>query len=230
MGSLPGTSIRAAPARGVLAEATERRDYRIFMDTLDRGYIEFARFWQIHQSRASFVALAKSKMNYRVPERRVVEPGVAMAHDRLIHLRGPRSRRLYPETLRRVRYTDQETNHGLTFLTNRLKLDATNIALSYRKRWKVELLSRWMKQHLHIKAFFGTTPNAVKTQLWIAVLVLVLLHWLKHRCALRPTPNKIAQILSATLCGKTLMNQAFWEDLEQMEQRQNDNQLTLFEL
>jgi hypothetical protein len=197
---------------------------------LDRGYIDFARFWQIHQARAFFVTRAKSKRDYRVIERRAVEPGGAVTHDQLIRLRGPKSRRLYPETLRRVRCVDPETGRRLTFLTNHLTLDATSIALLYRKRWKVELLFKWMKQHLRIKAFFGTTPNAVKTQLWIAVMVLVLIHRLKHRYALSQTPNEIAQILSVTLCEKTLINQAFFEDLEQMEQKQNDNQLTLFEL
>ena len=196
---------------------------------LDRGYVDFARLYRIHLAGAFFVTRAKRKMDFGVRKRRPVEPGGAVTHDQLIRLRGPRSRKLYPDTLRRIRYVDPATGKRLAFLTNHLTLDASTVALLYRKRWKIELLFKWMKQHLHIKAFFGTTPNAVKTQLWIAVMVYVLIHRLKQRHGLTQTPNEIAQILSVTVCEKTPINQAFFEDREQTAEGQNHNQLKLFE-
>ncbi len=168
-------------------------------------------------------------MDFGVRARRPVEPGGPVTHDQLIRLRGPKSRKLYPDTLRRVRYVDPITGKRLTFLTNHLTLDASSIALLYRKRWKIELLFKWMKQHLHIKAFFGTTPNAVKTQLWIAVMVYVLIHRLKQRHGLTQTPNEIAQILSVTVCEKVLINQAFFALPEQNGESEDRNQLELFD-
>ncbi len=196
---------------------------------LDRGYIDFARLYRMHLAGAFFVTRPRRKMDFGVRERRAVEPGGAVTHDQLIRLRGPKSRNLYPDTLRRVRYVDPTTGRRLTFLTNHLTLEASSIALLYRKRWKIELLFKWMKQHLHIKAFFGTTPNAVKTQLWIAVMVYVMIHRLKQRHGLRHTPNEIAQILSVTICEKAPINQAFFEPREQTTEDGNRNQLNLFE-
>ena len=132
--------------------------------------------------------------------------------------------------MRLVRYVDPKTQKRLSFLTNELNLPAWQIALLYRKRWQIELLFKWMKQHLHIKSFFGTTPNAVKSQLWIAVIVLVLIHRLKHRLGLSQTPYEIAQILSVTVCEKTPINGAFFEEKRQSVIQQDHNQLSLFEL
>ena len=108
-------------------------------------------------------------------------------------------------------------------------VDALSIALLYRKRWRIELLFKWMKQHLHIKAFFGTTPNAVKTQLWIAVLVYVLVHLLKHRYGLRQTPNEIVQILGVMVFEKTPISQVFSEIQQKDAEDENRNQLILFD-
>jgi len=168
-------------------------------------------------------------MDCRVKKRMPVMPGGPVQRDQLIRLRGPKSRTLYPDTLRRVRYIDPDTGKKFTFLTNHLTLDPLSIALLYRKRWKIELLFKWMKQHLHIKAFFGTTPNAVKTQLWIAVMVYVMIHRLKHRHGLNQTPNQIAQILGVMLFEKTPVNQVFSELGQRIEQDSSHNQLTLFE-
>ena len=196
---------------------------------MDRGYVDFARFYRIHLAGAFFITRAKRRMDCRVRRRLPVEPGDPIRRDQLIRLRGPRSRRLYPDTLRRIRYIDPDTGRRLTFLTNHLTLDALSIALLYRKRWKIELLFKWMKQHLHIKAFFGTTPNAVKTQLWIAVMVYVLVHRLKHRHGLSQTPNQIVQILGVMALEKSPVNQVFSEIAQTIAQRENHNQLTLFE-
>jgi hypothetical protein len=196
---------------------------------MDRGYVDFARFYRIHLAGAFFITRAKRRMDCRVRTRLPVEPGGPVKYDHLIRLRGPKSRKLYPDTLRRVRYVDPDTGKRLTFLTNHLTLDAKSIALLYRKRWKIELLFKWMKQHLRIKAFFGTTPNAVKTQLWIAVMVYVLIHRLKHRHGLGQTPNEIAQILSVILLEKTPVNQAFFEIEQKNREDESRNQLPLFE-
>jgi IS4 transposase len=197
---------------------------------MDRGYVDFARFYRIHLAGAFFLTRTKRRMDCRVQERLPVEPDGPIKRDQLIRLRGPKSRRFYPDTLRRVRFIDPDTGKRLTFLTNHLTLDALSIALLYRKRWKIELLFKWMKQHLHIKAFFGTTPNAVKTQLWIAVLVYVLIHRLKHRHGLSQTPNEIAQILSVMIFEKTPINQVFSEIQQKNDEGGIRNQLMLFDL
>jgi len=196
---------------------------------MDRGYIDFARLHRIHRAGAFFITRTKRRMDCRVQTRLPIEPDGPIKRDQLIRLRGPKSRRLYPDTLRRVRFIDPDTGKKLTFLTNHLDLDPLSIALLYRKRWKIELLFKWMKQHLHIKAFFGTTPNTVKTQLWTAVMVYVLIHRLKHREGLRQTPNEIAQILSVMIIEKTSIKQAFSEIEQKIDEGQNCNQLTLFD-
>jgi len=197
---------------------------------MDRGYVDFARFYRIHLAGAFFVTRCKRGMDYRVVQRLPVQPGQAITHDQLIRLRGVRSRRVYPQLLRRIRYIDPQSGKRLTFLTNHPAIEAMTVALLYRKRWQIELLFKWMKQHLHIKAFFGTTPNAVKTQLWIAVIVYVLIHRLKHRHALPQTPNEIAQILSVLLLDKSPVNQAFSEIRCQVADHEDRNQLLLFDL
>ena len=196
---------------------------------MDRGYVDFARFYRIHRAGAFFITRSKRRMDCRVRRRLPVAPNGPIQRDQLIRLRGPKSRRLYPDTLRRVRFIAPDTGKRLSFLTNHLSLDPLSIALLYRKRWKIELLFKWMKQHLHIKAFFGTTPNAVKTQLWIAVMVYVLIHRLKHRHGLRQTPNEIAQILSVMIFEQTQINQAFSEIEQRIAEDANRNQLKLFE-
>ena len=197
---------------------------------MDRGYIDFARLTRIHQAGAFFVTRPKRGMNFRVIRRLEIDASTGVTHDRLIRLRGQRSKQLGHWPMRLIRYVDPTTQKRLVFLTNELNLPAWQIALLYRKRWLIELLFKWMKQHLQIKSFFGTTPNAVKSQLWIAVIVLVLIHRLKHQMGLSQTPYEIAQILSVTICEKTPINEAFFEETQQNLIEQNHNQLSLFEL
>ena len=197
---------------------------------MDRGYVDFSRFYRIHLAGAFFITRTKRRMDCRVRERLKVEPGGAVRRDHLVRLRGVKSCKLYPDTLRRIRYVDPKTGKRLSFLTNHLTLDALSIALLYRKRWQIELLFKWMKQHLHIKAFFGTTPNAVKTQLWIAVIVYALVHLLKARRGLLQTPNQIMQILSVMIFEKTPINEVFAEIKERNCPGDDHNQLSLFEL
>jgi transposase len=196
---------------------------------LDRGYVDFDRLHRVHLAAAFFVTRPKSDMKFRVKRRLPADPERGVTRERLIRLAAEHHpRRLKSWTLRQIRYVDPTNGRRLTFLTNHLTLPAWQIALLYRKRWKVELLFKWMKQHLQIKSFYGTTPNAVKSQLWIAVITLVLIHRLKHRLGLRQTPNEIAQILSVTLCEKTPVHQAFFDEVEQNAQAQDRKQLMLF--
>ena len=196
---------------------------------MDKGYTTFARFYRLHLAGAFFITRAKRDLDFGVRERRVVPMGGLIIYDQLIRLRGPKSKVLYPDTLRRIRYVDPQTGKRLIFLTNQLTLDATTIAMLYRKRWKVELFFKWVKQHLHIKAFFGTTPNAVKTQLWIAVIAYVLVHRTKHRHGLIHTPNQILQIIGGILFEKTHINQAFQEMQQPVKETVDPKQLQLFE-
>jgi hypothetical protein len=197
---------------------------------MDRGYVDFTRLYRLHTAGAFFVTRAKRRMDFAVRQRRAIPPQGPVLGDHLIRLRGPLSRRLYPDTLRRVGYADPDTGRRLIFLTNNLTLDAITIALLYRKRWKIELFFKWIKQHLHIKAFFGTTRNAVQTQLWIAVIVYVLVAKCKHRHQLPQTPNEILQILSVTILQKTPINELFLKEHTPPFATTNRNQLDLFNL
>jgi transposase len=196
----------------------------------DRGYLDFARLHRIHLAHAFFVIRPKRAMRFCIVQRYKVNLATGVTHDRLIWLRGRHPEQLRSWPLRHIRYIDPANGKRLSFLTNHLSLPAWQITLLYRKRWLIELLFKWMKQHLHIKSFFGATPNAVKTQLWIAVIVLVLIHRLKHRLNLTQTPNEIAQILSVTLCEKTLINQPFFENHPAFPNLPDGNQLLLFGL
>ena len=196
---------------------------------MDRGYVDFARLYRFHLAGAFFITRCKRGMDFSI-RRRLPTRCAAIKRDQLIRLRGPRSRRFYPDTLRRIGYIDPDSGKRLLFLTNHLTLDALSIALLYRKRWKIELFFKWMKQHLHIKAFFGTTPNAVKSQLWIAVMVYVLVHRLKSREGLHQNLNEIYQVLSVTLFEKALVNQVFSEIAANQNGRDDHKQLSLFEI
>jgi hypothetical protein len=197
---------------------------------MDKGYVDFKRFWTIDQAKAYFVTRAKRNMDYRIVQRRPVAPGGPVTHDQHVRLCGPKSRHLFPGLLRRVRYICPKTGRRFVFLTNHLTLDAATVAMLYRRRWDIEQFFRWIKQHLHIKGFFGTTPNAVQTQLWIAVIVLVMIHRLKHRLGLPQTPYEIAQILRMTATQKTPIIQPFSDNSGDIVEDQDHNQLKLFEL
>ena len=197
---------------------------------LDRGYVDFARLYRFHMAGAFFVTRAKRGMDFGVKQRLEVPPGGPVLSDQLVRLRGPLSRTLYPDTLRRVRYRDPETGRILVFMTNNLLLDPLTIALLYRKRWAIELFFKWIKQHLHVKAFFGTTPNAVQTQIWTAVIAFVLVAQCKHCYQLPQELNQILQIVSVTFLQKTPINELFSEESWQDPIVEDCNQLSLFNL
>jgi hypothetical protein len=195
---------------------------------VDKGYIDFAQFYRLQQSGAFFVTRAKRRMDFCVRARQRGVPGGPVLFDQLIRLRVYRTRRRYPDTLRRIGYRDPETGRKFVFLTNQQLLPAELIALLYRKRWQIELFFKWIKMHLRIKAFFGRSPNAVATQVWAAVIVFVLVLRFKQRHKLVQSPNEIMSILSAMILEKTPINEVFCETDEPFEDPHNHNQLSLF--
>ena len=197
---------------------------------VDRGYLDFARLFLFHQSQAFFVIRSKANLKYRRLYSRSVDKATGLRCDQSIALTVYQSAKDYPEKLRLVRFYDAENKKRLTFLTNNFLLDALTIAKLYKCRWQVELFFKWIKQHLRIKAFFGTSENAVKTQIWIAISVYVLVAIIKKRLDLKPSLYTILQILSLTLFEKLPLSQALTAIDALDEDFTNHNQLTLFNL
>jgi len=170
---------------------------------MDKGYVDFGRLFHIHQARAFFVTRAKTNLDYRRTASRPVDKTTGLRSDQAIRVRGLKTRTLYPEPIRRVSYHDAETGLRLIFLTNNFELPAIVIAALYKKRWQVELFFKWIKQNLRIRHFFGTSDNAVKTQIWIAVSVYVLVIILRKALRTELSPAKLLQRLSVTPFEKT---------------------------
>jgi hypothetical protein len=165
---------------------------------MDRGYIDFARLYRITQQLAFFVTRAKRNIDCSRRESRVVDKSTGLRSDQTIVLQGPKTAHLYPTPLRRIAFYDEEHQRRLVFLTNNFDLPALTIAQLYRCRWRVELFFKWIKQNLRIKAFYGTSVNAVKTQVWIAISVYVLVAILKRDLKITRSLTEILQILSVT--------------------------------
>ena len=176
---------------------------------LDRGYVDFERLYEFTQACAFFIT--RAKQNTQVHRRRShpVDRSTGVRSDQTVFLTGPKTSRLYPAALRRVHYFDAEKDLRLIFLTNNFLLPPLTIAQLYRARWQVELFFRWIKQHLHIKAFFGTSENAVKTQIWVAVAVYALVAIVKKQLGLDHTLYQILQIISITIFEKSPILQGF---------------------
>ena len=196
---------------------------------MDRGYVDFARLYAVHQSRAFFVTRAKKNLACRRLYSLPVDKSTGLRSDQVILLNGQYSRQDYPGKLRRVRYFDCESNKRLVFLTNNFELPAMTIAELYRCRWQVELFFKWIKQHLRIKKFYGTSENAVKTQIWTAISVYILVAIVKKRLNLDQSLYTILQILSVTLYEKTPILQAFSSCHYQNDEDGFSNQLMLFD-
>jgi transposase len=193
---------------------------------MDRGYIDFKRLYALHQALAFFVTRAKSNIKYRRLYSRPVDKSTGLRCDQTIVL--TQSFEDYPEQLRLVKFYDAENDLRLIFLTNNFSIDALTIAQLYKCRWKVELFFRWIKQHLRIKAFFGTSENAVKTQVWIAVSIYVLIAIIKKRLSLEPSLYTILQILSVNIFEKEPIARLLATKELYNENIENDNQLKLF--
>ncbi len=195
---------------------------------MDRGYVDFARLHVLHQAGAFFVTRAKSNMDahrvYSAPKNRT--SGIIC--DQTISLDGYYTSQDYPEHLRRIRFKDTESGKTLVFITNNFVLPAATICALYKSRWQVELFFKWIKQHLRIKQFYGTSENAVKTQIWIAVSVYVLVAIAKKRLNLDASLYTLLQILSVTLFEKMPIHQALAGDETISDTSQITNQLNLF--
>ena len=196
---------------------------------MDRGYIDFERLYLFTLSSAFFVVRTKHNVVLQRRYSRPVDKSLGLRSDHTVILTAIESVKAYPEALRRVNYFDAETNQRLGFLTNNFTLPAITIAQIYRCRWQVELFFKWIKQHLRIKAFFGTSQNAVKTQIWIAVSVYVLVSIVRKRMSLDSSLYQILQILSLTLFEKTPILQVLQASDFQEESLDPGNQLSLFD-
>ena len=197
---------------------------------MDRGYIDFKRLYGIHLAFAFFVIRSKSNIKYRRLYSRPVDKSKGLRCDQTILLANYQSAIDYPQQLRLIKFFDSETNQRFTFLTNNFLIDAFTVAQLYKFRWQIELFFKWIKQHLRIKAFFGTSQNAVKTQIWIAISIYVLVAIIKKRLNLKLELYTILQILSVTIFEKTDILQALTLTGTVDKNIENDNQLKLFNL
>jgi len=199
-------------------------------DIMDRGYPDFARLYRFSKSLAFFVTRAKKKLAYTRQAYRFVDKTTGLRSDQTIRLTGPKTSGRYPDPLRRIGYYDIDTNKRFVFLTNNYSLGALTIARLYKCRWRIELFFKWIKQHLRIKAFFGTSPNAVKTQVWIAVSIYLVVAIMKKELGLKQSLYEILQILSITLFQKELIAQVLMKTKLQNQYIKDHNQLLLFNL
>lgn len=197
---------------------------------MDKAYVDFARLFIISQYLAFFVVRAKTNFKYRRLYSHPVDKSTGVKSDQTIVLSGFYPAKDYPEKMRRIRYFDKERNKNLTFLTNNFILPALTIAKLYKCRWQIELFFKWIKQHLRIKAFYGTSENAVKTQIWIAISVYVLVAIIKKRLNLDMSLYSILQILSVTVFEKLPVLQVLTDFNYQSQECESSNQLLLFNL
>jgi hypothetical protein len=197
---------------------------------IDRGYIDFSRLYTLTRSGSFFVTLAKSNMQYRRISSSAVDKSTGLRSDQLIMLTGIKTSEEYPEKLRRIHYYDAEQDLRLIFLTNNFVLPALTIAKLYKCRWQVELFFKWIKQNLRIKRFYGTSENAVKVQIWIAICVYLLAAIIKKKIKLEESLYTILQVFSVSLFEKMPILQAF-QDIDGKEYEHKDCiQLNLFKL
>ena len=197
---------------------------------MDRGYIDFERLYIFTLCSAFFVVRTKENVLLQRRYSRPVDKTTGLRSDHTVILTAIQSAKAYPDPLRRVTYFDADTNKRLKFLTNNMVLPALTIAQVYRCRWQVELFFKWIKQHLRIKAFYGTSENAVKTQIWIAVSIYVLVAIIKKRLGLDASLYQILQILSVALFEKVPILQAFTASDYRNDSAPGCNQLNLFDL
>jgi hypothetical protein len=197
---------------------------------IDRGYLDFERLYDIHLNKAFFVTMARKSFRFRRLYSAPADKTSGVLSDQTIVLSGFYSSKKFPEKLRRIRFRDADTGKIFVFLTNNFALPALTIALLYKKRWQIELFFRWIKNHLRIKSFYGTSENAVKTQIWTAVSVYVLVAIVKKHYRLNMSLYTILQILSVSLFEKAPVLQVLTETKSESEPCEIHKQLTLFEL
>jgi Domain of unknown function (DUF4372)/Transposase DDE domain len=196
---------------------------------MDRGFMDLVRLHRLHSTGAFFVTRAKSNLKVRRIRSCPVDRTTGIICDQVVALTLPLSAKRYPARLRRVRYREPDGGKTLIYLTNNFDLPARTVADLYRCRWQIELFFKWIKQHLRIKSFFGTSENAVKTQIWIAVCVYVLIAIVKKRLALDASLYTILQLTSVTAFEKIPLDQILSGSAPQNQGQQNSNQLILFD-
>ena len=196
---------------------------------MDRGYTDFARLYILTQCLAFFIIRAKSNLDFKRIVSETIDRSTGVLCDQIIVLAGVKTSQYYPEKLRRVKYHDSETNKTLVFLTNNFNLSAVTIAELFRCRWQIELFFKWIKQHLRIKAFYGTSENAVKTQIWIAVSTYLLVAIIKKVLKIELSLYTLLQILSITIFEKMPILQVLTDNERLYLDYHNPNQLNLFD-
>ena len=194
---------------------------------MDRGYLDYARLYRFVLENAFFVTRAKSNMDCRWAASRAVDHATGLRADQTVYLEGAQAALDYPGPLRRVSYYDEESKKHLVFLTNNFTLPALTIAQIYKRRWQIELFFKWIKQNLRIKAFYGTSDNAVKTQLWISVCVYLLVAIVKKELKLEPSLSIILQVLSVNAFQQEPLPQLFTKDIGVFPKTESPNQLML---
>jgi transposase len=197
---------------------------------MDKGYTDFATLYNFSKNHCFFIVRAKKNLAYYRKCSRPVDKSTGLQSDQTIKLTGPKTATLYPIPLRRITFRDEEQQRTFVFLTNNFQLDALTICQLYKLRWQIELFFKWIKQHLRIKSFFGTSINAVKTQVWIAISVYVLMAIIKKELRLERSLHEILQIVSILLFEKTPLKQALTGNHYVFKEQQNYNQLSLFDL
>ena len=195
---------------------------------MDRGYVDFGRLYKIHKAGAFFVTRAKHNTRFERRYSNPVDKTTGVICDQIIFLTGVQTAQKYPDTLRRIKYRDAETGHVYVFLTNNLDVSAYSIALLYKHRWQIELFFKWIKQHLKIKAFWGHSENAVKTQICIALCSYLIVAILKKRLNLKQNLYEILQILSISLFDKSALTELFSDDSLHNQTDEAGNTLSLF--
>ena len=196
---------------------------------MDRGFIDFRRLHRFVLEQAFFLLRCKDNLDYRVIESRPVDRASGLRADQTIKLRGPLPRKNYPSRLRRITFVDAETGRRFAFLTNNFTLAASTFPRLYKSRWQVELFFKWIKQYLRIKTFFGNSPNAVKTQVWIAISAYVLVLIARRELKLSPPMGEILQVLSLMLFEKTPIFQVFSQPTSKNGDAENHNSLWMLD-
>jgi len=197
---------------------------------IDRGYLDFERLYTLHQNRAFFITRAKKNTACRRIYSRQIDKATGLRCDQTVRFTGYYSKKEYPEQVRRIKFFDRETGNTYVFLTNNFELDALLITKLYKERWKIELFFKWIKQHLRIKTFYGTSYNAVCCQIWIAVCSYLLVAIIKKRLKLEHSLYTLLQIFSLTLFEKVPINELFTKNDYKFICPTEDKQLKLFEL
>ncbi len=196
---------------------------------MDRGYVYYKRLYRIDQSNAFYITRAKDNMNCRRVKSNPSDKANGVLCDRYVLLNNYYAAKDYPERIRRIKFYDTQSGKTLIFLTNNFHLKATETARLYKHRWKIELFFKWIKQHLKIKSFWGQSENAVKTQVWIAVSVYVLVAIAKKKFMLKESLYEILQILSISIFERMPINQLFQQIQKQYFKELNHNQLNIFD-